>query len=352
MGITIEQTNLISLEVVGRTLMADLLANGFTEVSGETDFSSATVATFEAGATVDPLAATQPWRLRVGLSASPSNIGSFLDFHVGTETNLPDTLAIISDGLPNSVSYDANTTGHLIGIESSFEDYNENELYTFHAHQVYNNPIDYQNNQIADISSRPMSYRLSISDRGIAFCLWVEGYESEGDMYMWFVIQRPVDNQTGAVLQTGRCPVFCLYSSGGGFPYAQNTTNPDNCKIYQMVVRESDVFRPYGHANAGAHNITDNREHHAVLNPLQQVGIAENNQFVITYPNKFNTTRHLYKHELDMIAYTSADVISQFSDIDVTVYGEGTARTYTALNANQPLNTGMRILFLTANGGI
>lgn len=352
MGISIERNNLFSLEVVGRTLMQDLLDNGFNEVAGQINFTSSDVATFEADATVDPLAATQPWRLRVAISAAPGNITSFLDLHVGTATNLPDDLSVISNGLPNSVNHDFESTGHLIGIEAPFEDYNEQQLYSFHAHQIYNNPIDYQNNQLASVASRPMSYRLSISDRGVAFCLWAEGFESEGDMFMWFVIQRPVDNQTGSVLSTGRCPVFCLFSSGGGFPYAQSVTNPDACNIYQMVVRESDIYRPYGFANAGAHNITNNREHHAVLNPMQQVGIAENNQFVITFPNKFNTTRHLYKHELDMVAYTSADVISQFSDIDVTVYGEGTPRTYTALNANMPLNTGMRLLFLTASGGI
>lgn len=352
MGISIERNNLVGLDVMGRQFMTDLLANGFTEVSSQTDFSASSLATFEADATVDPLAASQPWRLRVEVDGDNAN--GFFDLHVGTPTNLPDDLSVIGDGTVGGTNIPFESTGHLEGIEGNSVNNNvpnRTDLYTFHAHQLYNNPTQFTTStggQLASITSRPMSYRLSISDRGIAFCVWCEGFEAEGDMWMWFVIQRPVDNASGSVLQTGRAPVFVLYSSSGGYPGGSTPTDPDAAKIYAGVVREIDIYRPYGLAPAGVHT----RDHHAVLNPIQQVAIAENNQFVITFPNKFNTSRHVYKHELDMIAYTSADVISQFSDIDVTVYGEGTPRTYTAMNANQQFNTGMRLMMLTANGGI
>ena len=353
MGISIERTNLVGIDVVGEMLMADLLANGFAEVSGASTFSGVTLATFESTVAVDPLAATQPWRIRI--EHDPDNLSGFLDFHVGTETNLPDDKTVVGDGTVGSgTALPFESAGHLEGFAGSNisgNAQNANDLYTFHAHQIYDNPEAFRNangGQVAAISARPMSYRLSISDRGLAFSVWCEGFENAGDMFMWLVIQRPVDNNTGTVLTTGRAPVFVMYSSSGGYPRASQTTNPDNAIIYAGVVREIDVLRPYGLAKAGAHT----KDNHAVLNPIQQVAIAENNQFVITFPNKFSTSRHVYKHELDMVAYTSSDVISQFSDIDVTVYGEGTQRTYTALNSNMPLNTGMRILFLTANGGI
>ncbi|MNY64346.1 hypothetical protein D3C86_2014390 [compost metagenome] len=53
-----------------------------------------------------------------------------------------------------------------------------------------------------------------------------------------------------------------------------------------------------------------------------------------------------------MIAYTSADVIAEESEIPVTVYNEGTPRIYRALKANGDNNTKMRLLFLIDGGGV
>ena len=53
-----------------------------------------------------------------------------------------------------------------------------------------------------------------------------------------------------------------------------------------------------------------------------------------------------------MIGITSADVVSQYSSVPLTVYGESSARTYKALHANGAGNTGMRVLVLQQGGGI
>ena len=53
-----------------------------------------------------------------------------------------------------------------------------------------------------------------------------------------------------------------------------------------------------------------------------------------------------------MIAYTSADVISAGTEIEIQVYGEETPRKYKALYSNGPNNTGMRPLILIEGGGI
>jgi hypothetical protein len=64
-------------------------------------------------------------------------------------------------------------------------------------------------------------------------------------------------------------------------------------------------------------------------------------------PNRLNTQRYAYTDELDLIGYTSADVISQDSDVPVTVYGESSPRKYKAMKTSGPNNTGFRILVLT-----
>ncbi|MEG0374427.1 MAG: hypothetical protein RR672_02235, partial [Raoultibacter sp.] len=58
-------------------------------------------------------------------------------------------------------------------------------------------------------------------------------------------------------------------------------------------------------------------------------------------------------YEMDIVGYASADVISNGTLIDVQVYNEmeddtttPKKRTYKALTANSPNNTGMRIFFL------
>jgi hypothetical protein len=88
------------------------------------------------------------------------------------------------------------------------------------------------------------------------------------------------------------------------------------------------------------------------MNARQQVAISENNKYVITFPNGLNTSRYAYTHELDMIAYTSADVVSEGTNVPITVYGEGTPRIYKAMPSNGPNNTGMRMLVLVSGGGI
>jgi hypothetical protein len=45
-------------------------------------------------------------------------------------------------------------------------------------------------------------------------------------------------------------------------------------------------------------------------------------------------------------------VVSQWSDVPLTVFGEGTARVYKALHANGYNNTKMRLLALVQGGGI
>lgn len=336
MGFTVERNNIIGFGPLVRSIITDLLANGFTEANGQAVSESTTFAVLVPGVTVDPLAATQPWRIRIGCETTQNA----LMVHAGTVTNLPNDGTILASGYGADI---ARSLGHLerggSALGASISGVTGRAQFVLkHSDETYAD---------GDIpaAAKPFAYRLTITNRGIACFIWVEAYDSDGDEYVWFVIQRPVDNNTGAILQTGRCPVYAVWGVG-----IQSSVSlvPASAQIWRMTVREIDVDVPTPPIRATMHTV----DGHRIINPCKQVGIAEGNQFIINFPHGFNTQRYMYKQEVDMIAYTSADVISQWSETDVTVYGEALQRTYKAMSANGPFNTGMRILILTENGGI
>jgi hypothetical protein len=191
----------------------------------------------------------------------------------------------------------------------------------------------YRSSRIVDkagAAAYPMTYRLSITNRGIALAIWEDATDSDDiPRWSWMVVQRPVDHVTGAPRVTGMAPLFCVYGMKGN--------------ISKFVVREKDILKPVPTSPADV-NSEDNA---AIINSKSQVAITEDNRYVITFPNGLNTSRYCYTEELDMIAYTSADVVSQFTDVPMTVYGEATPRKYKALHASGKNNTGMRLLMIT-----
>lgn len=336
MGFTVERNNIIGLGPLVRSIMTDLLANGFTEANGVAVSESTTLGVFVAGLTVDPLAATQPWRIRLSCGSTQN----MFQVHVGTQTNIANDGTVYSTGVFVQSSSE-DTVGQLrrgAVTHTSLNTAGEAKFVLWHNNALYNE---------GDIppNAKPFAYRLSITPRGIALVAWVEALDSDGDEFMWFVVQRPVDNNTGTVLTTGRCPVFAVWGVGTA---STTALNPATAEIWRTTVREIDVDVPTSPKRATLHT----PDAHAIINPVKQVAIAEGNQFVIKFPHGFNTQRYMYKHEVDMLAYTSADVISQWSETDVTVYGEAQQRTYKAMSANGPNNTGCRILILIENGGI
>jgi hypothetical protein len=316
MGYTVERNGFVSMETLGQSLLSDLVSNGFSAVEPNTigtDTYSATIAATDA---VDPLLAggvpaedQQPWRIRVACTADEMRLWA----------SSPNSL----DDLGNTFAYDG--------------DWESGEL----AHSIdgANRYFCKRNFGSGDETpeAHPMSYRVSITDRGVALILWQEGSDREGNRFSWFVIQRPVDNTSGAVLETGKAPLFCVYSV-----YGQKESS------WRFTVREKDVTAPVKPTPAGSHT----EDSGALINFETQVTITEGNNYILTFPNGLNTQRYMYMEELDMIAFTSADVISQWSDVALSVYGEGTDRKYKSCHANGENNTKMRILLLTEGGGI
>lgn len=248
----------------------------------------------------------------------------------------------------------------------------------------------------------PMTYTLSISDHGFYLGVWdqaTDEYQDEANYispsFRWMVVQRPVDHVTGDVYIDGHEPVFCVYTTveegwfplretqlvhlpkqlgntaggtGGSSGNGTGTSTPgvqgqqkegeeeyprrDQDLIVgdlayrwatgqvhrRFTVREKNIYRP-----SLTHRADQNTEDcNAILNSNYQVSISEDKRYVITLPKGLNTTRHSYTQELDLIAFTSADVIGHTSVVDLEVYGE--SYRYRAMPANRTRNTGMRIL--------
>lgn len=82
---------------------------------------------------------------------------------------------------------------------------------------------------------------------------------------------------------------------------------------------------------------------HAIFNSNEQVALTEDKTYLLSFPHNLTTPRFRYTEELDMIGTTSSDVVMSGQDIQITTYGETGPRTYRALPANGPLNTGLRM---------
>ena len=212
---------------------------------------------------------------------------------------------------------------------------------------------------IADAQAHPISTSLTVTKYGVAFFIWLEGQYTMGNKHSWFCVQRLVDPNTGNIVPlttASRFPLFCLYSVGGGEPdnipliddlaFGLNSLPTKVPCIYKMVVRELDINRPSMPVNA----CLPSPDQAPVINAHAQVSIYEDQTFSLTMPSNFNTDRYKYKEQMDMVLYTSANVISPFNTVVLNVFGRN--RTYTAMLANLPDNTGMRMLMLTADTAV
>lgn len=335
-GFTVERYGYISAPQLIADVVGDLTANGFvisytnktnaTWNSTSFQYSDVYQVILQAGTTVDPLAVTQPWRVIFDVRGPQTCACA-----IGNPVTLTNTgiIAIIpqvaGQGAP------PNEWVGILGTETiASTTATENRGNRFIDRTGGTLPISTP----AMAASRPMSYRLTVTPRGIVLYVWEEGVNEDGRYSSWFVVQRPVDRDTGIVLQTGKCPIFCVYSLFG--------------VIKKFVVREVDILRPSPSVSA----TTDTADSNWIINDQQQVAISEGNLYVTTFPSRLNTQRYAYTQVLDMICTTSADVVAEWTDVPITVFGESSSRTYKAMTANGNYNTNMRVLVLEQGGGI
>lgn len=307
-GIFVERKNYVHLANAAYDLIADMLANGFTQRYPSTPFTKPAAATpfapltvvLEAGATIDPLNATQPWMIRIDLTTEDKWT---MDATAPSQINLVDGTIQYQD-----------------------------------AEEKTNALLWDRSDRAANFNAWPLSYVYSATARGFAFSIWENDQDKLGNNFATFVVQRPVNKTTGAALvaPSSKCPVFALAKRRSDAEYTF------------FVVREVDVMRPTKRQSAEVNGVDSNR----IINAKKQVCVTEDGKYIIDFPCRLNSPRYLYTEELDMVGVTSADIVSQGSAVPTTVYGEGTPRNYYALNANGADNTGMRLMVLKSGGGI
>jgi hypothetical protein len=205
----------------------------------------------------------------------------------------------------------------------------------------------------------PLNYLLTLTNRGIFFGLWEGNWSamqktksSTDNFFNWFLIQRPVNRYTGQVLTTGRCPIFCINSVG--------------YKYWKFIVREEDVLHPtagdpectsqvYNESTGTISTVTTpyrvpadahSQDNFAIINSSTQISLTEDSRYLISLLHDLNTPRFRYTEEMDMVGQTSADVCMSGNDLEMTAYSESGPRTYHALPANNPYNSGLRIVAL------
>lgn len=361
-----------SNKALWKSIVTDLTTNGFDVVSINGTLSQSgslpedlTAFVIQATTSVDPLATDQPWRI-AGVVTDVS-----VELYCATPQQITD-LGVVSIIRTEQVDgKDFNVlAGCIRGSRSTVGEADAHRDFFFHKGvdlasylgtmvfertETKDNPYEPVSTDAiisADWSSIPMSYALSISGHGIALHTSIEGRDDEGCRQNWLCIQRAI-NSDGTVVTTGKAPLFALWSHNGGGAHDNSTLFPSG--IRRMTVRESDVNAPTEPTSAVQHSA----DAFAVMNPLQQVPFSEDGRFDFRLPQGFNTQRHSYPFEIDMIGYASADVISSRIPIEIQVYGElesdGSTpkkRKYLALSANSAKNTGMRLFILKEGGGI
>lgn len=348
MGFTVEKNNFTSVEKMAASLGTQLLSNGFEVISLDDQIADLTVGEsvqkllLRATTDVDPLVGDpqnpvegdQPWLLFI----EANDTDDFLDFYALTPTQLiMDEAGVVEISISKSSS-GGNTLSRSGFMFNNSQTENGGNLNHYFSYEGW----DFGE---LDEESIPLSYFLTISDHGIAFCMWAESYDGTGDKFAWFAIQRMVDN-TGQIVVDGKSPLFCVFSHDGGGGDDLNEVEP--LGILKFVVRESDVNTPTFPVSASK----DTADSARIINSVQQTSIYEDGKFIINFPRSLNTQRYSYPHELDLIAYASADVTSQFATHEVEVYSEAQPREYRALNANHADNKGMRIYFQITGIGI
>jgi hypothetical protein len=261
----------------------------------------------------------------------------------------------------------------------------------------------------------PMSYRLTMTERGFALGLWDDAGATENDDYAWIVSQRLVNNISGETRRDSayKYPVHCLYScsreslyprdfgiwyntgaisshtlsnettqvhdyvgnlhtlnhsefntSSGKTSYILDPFDKEDPlasdwvakPIWRYVVREYGKLKPWDvHKSATKHETDSN----AIINSMEQLAITDDNRFVITFPTGLTTQSFMYPaEEIDMICFSSAQVIGEGSTVPMTSYLRGSQaedidkRRYYGLRSTLPNGNGMRVCILVSGDWI
>jgi hypothetical protein len=293
MGFTVERTNYATLAALATAVINDLAGNGFTvkyvNAGGTTPGTmTATKATFEASASVDPLQGTQPWRVQVDAS------GASLFVRGGTVTQLTDA---------------GVTTGSI----------------------PWTGPAG------TDVTTNQHSYRLSISSKG--FVLHVYNQVSP-TAHGLVCIQRLVDRSTGNTITDGKSPVLMAYA-----PY-------NNAVVSMSWLRESDITAPTTAVSTSVVGTNQVQTLYLYSYGANQCPtVDDEGSYWVSFLNNLATSRALYRRaEVDMFGVVPEAGYADGANVNITVYGESSARVYRAMPRSGI--GAVRFVILTSGGGV
>lgn len=360
---------------------------------------------FEATADCDPLfnyqvpgsSANSTWRImfREWVGQSTLNSGATtvgISVTIGTNIQLPDSGVVallntrknppINDAIVPEAPYAesisppgtlsdvwAKWTAPLDAIPKLAQPntYDESQFDDLWINRSVTNTKGNQNQGENNQRAYPMSYMISMSNRGLYIGVWEDSQEEiaqwkfdtgtndDSDLlegygkspFRWVVVQRGVDRITGHVrggqvmrddvdpaAEESRCPV---YVAGGTTRVKQ---------FYKFIARELDVVSPSRLKFAAV----DMEDSPSCLNPWPQNSISESGEFVVNFINNLSTPRFRYADELDMVGTVGAEVIGAGTIIEVNVYNEKQPRKYIAAYATNKFGTGMRLMVLMEAG--
>lgn len=185
--------------------------------------------------------------------------------------------------------------------------------------------------------------------------------------FNWMMVQRPVNRTTGVILDnyeslTSKHPVFCLNSVAG--------------RYYHFSVREKDISHPqsgppdhtsiayykdfiqyptpgdYDNYPYRVPSGLNSEDSHLLFNPQNQISLTEDKTYLISFPNNLTTPRFRYTEEIDMIGFTSSDILMSGQVVSFATYDEPQDRIYIALPPSNRYNTGVRFCVLKQTGNI
>lgn len=317
-------TKLIGLEALTRDLVAKLITAGFSLIAvdgkaGTTVTPTAKAFYLMASATVDPLFENQKW----GILLSADDTAKQMAVNV-----LPD-IQVDDEDYTAAMRSATVEVGRMAksGLQASF---------------FVDLIADWKMDTAADMTAYPLTYDLVTTDHGIALHLNAEGFDNTGTAFSWFVVQRGV--QEGDTVPGDHSPLFAVFSCGGGLAGDPDTLKPESIQRY--VVIEDGIFA----ATVPVSAVQASADCGPIINPMQQVMIATGNRAIVLFPQMINTQRYVYFATLDMLGYTSADVLSSGSQVQLNPLKATEKTVYQGMNANGKDNRGMRLMLPVDTG--
>lgn len=360
-------------------IVKDMIAGGFNVYAIDDDVATAGTAlnsraqttiwtriTLIATAAVDPIIATDPWMIRLEVKGTASTWGKDVNgnnvqinvSNVGLYYRVGSTARLSGDNITGSTLreyalvppfYGSIATGQaaVLGI--------------------------YARNEFARISTAfPMSFRMTIVNRGIVLAAWPTVLTEDTRMMGIVCIQRGV-NCAGDPNVSNSKPLYMVMNSSptnvdlGSDAYPTPTRN----QWYYQIIRATGIDMPYPNwtdANANVGNPNGSGYAANIISDIRELGGSSLNYFpvrwstpvtndlgdyILVFPFGLTSDRFSYSDEVDLIAVSKADAYGSGQDVPINVYNQN--RTYTALSSNNQRvanNGGIRVFMLTGGPGV